>query len=188
MLNERESRIVGKRIGDYRRMHKLSQAELGEMTGLSRNIINQMELGRMRYQQKGERVTLKPIAELFGISVNDLLVDIRESAEEEKDMESNLVKELTEEIKKLKEENKNLEDRADMWKERVAEIKKERDNLLVAGDDETLTKAMAEVERQRDYINTLEDKIRLLEANQKSPLENIVLNMMVEKYGKAEIR
>ena len=60
--------------------------------------------------------------------------------------------------------------------------------MLVAGDDETLTKAMAEVERQRDYINTLEDKIRLLEANQKSPLENIVLNMMVEKYGKAEIR
>ena len=90
MLNERESRIVGKRIGDYRRMHKLSQAELG--------------------------------AELFGISENDLLVDISEGAEEEKEMESKLVKELTEEIKKLKEENKNLEDRADMWKERVAEI------------------------------------------------------------------
>ena len=187
MLNERESRIVGKRIGDYRRMHKLSQTELGEMTGLSRNIINQMELGRMKYQQKGERVTLKPIADLFGISVNDLLVDIREGAEEEKDMESKLVKELTEEIKKLKEENKNLEDRADMWKSRVAEMKAEQQNTQVSTQREYAV-GSAEYERQKDYIKTLEDKIRLLEANQKSPLENIVLNMMVEKYGKAEIR
>lgn len=98
-------------------------------------------------------------------------------------LNNDLVKELTEEISKLKKENRQLEDRAEMWKERVAEIKKEKDNLLVAGDDEMLTKAMAEVERQRDYIKVLEEKIRVLEQNQMTPETKLLMKLIMEKYA-----
>lgn len=184
MLNERESRQVGKRIADYREKHSLSQNELAEMTGLTRNIVNQMELGKMKYKQ-GERKVLKPIAELFEISVSDLLVDIREEAEEDKEMESKLVKELTDTIKDLKIENKNLEERADMWKARVEELTKEKNNLLVS-DDAPLEQARAEIERQNDYIKTLESKVKNLETNQKSAMEKLVLAMLEEKYNGKE--
>ncbi len=175
MLNERESRQVGKRIADYRKKHSLSQNELAEMTGLTRNIINQMELGKMKYKQ-GERKVLKPIAELFEISVSDLLVDIREEAEEDKEMESKLVKELTDTIRELKTENQRLEERADMWKARVEELKA----------TPSITVDHAELARLEDKIRTLEDKIKKLEANQKTPMEKLVLAMLEEKYNGQE--
>ena len=96
---------------------------------------------------------------------------------------NDLVKELTEEISKLKKENRELEDRAEMWKSRVAEIKAEKDELLVSSDDEMLTKAMAEVERQRDYIKVLEEKIRVLEQNQMTPETKLLMKLIMEKYA-----
>lgn len=172
MLNKAQSIELGKRLADSRKKKGLTQREVADLLELKQTKVAIMEMGEPVYRETHERVAIKPFADLYDVSEDELLDGIYELKDEKQD----IVKELTNEISRLKAENLRLETRANMWQSRVEEIKAEKQTA-------SLTVDHVEYERQQDRIKTLEDKVRTLEANQKTPMEKLVLKMLEEKYA-----
>lgn len=172
MLNKAQSIELGKRLADNRKKKGLTQREVADLLELKQTKVAIMEMGEPVYRETHERVAIKPFADLYDISEDELLDGIYDITDEKQD----IVKELTNEVSRLKAENLRLETRANMWQSRVEEIKAEKQTV-------SLTVDHVEYERQQDRIKTLEDKVRELEANQKTPMEKLVLKMLEEKYA-----
>lgn len=172
MLNKLQAKELGKRLADLRKAKDLSQEEVGEMLGVSKSHIMWIETGRNVYKFTHDRVAVKPLLDLYGASEDEVFDGIYDIADDRND----IVKGLTERIEQLKAENTQLAQRADMWKARVEEIKADKQTV-------SLTVDHVEYERQQDRIRALEDKIRELEKNQKTPMEKLVLAMLAEKYA-----
>ena len=180
-MTTRAARALGRKMVEYRKANDLTQNELAELTGLTRNNIQAMEQGQLTYKTKKARKRLYPIAELFGIAVHELIGEAIDEGDVEKDMDNKLVKELSEEIAKLKEENKHLEERADMWKSRVDEIKAGKTEvidgleIMVAGEER--------IQKLQDTIDGLKARIKELEENQMTPETKLLMKLLMEKYA-----
>lgn len=181
MLNKAQSMELGKRLADKRKEKGLSQREVADLLEYKQTRVAQMEAGEYVYRDTHERVAIKPFAELYDITEDELLDGIYEIKADKSD----IVKELTNEVTRLKAENQRLEERAQMWQSRVEEIKAEQQNgtKYIAPNDELIEQQANEIERLTDTIKKLVSDIDRLRENQKTPMGKLVLKMLEEKYA-----
>lgn len=181
MLNKPQSIELGKRLADNRKKKGLTQREVADLLELTQTKVAIMEMGEPRYRETHERVAIKPFADLYDVSEDELLDGIYDITDEKQD----IVKELTNEISRLKAENLRLETRANMWQSRVEEIKAEQQNdtKYIAPKEELIEQQANEIERLTDTIKKLVSDIDRLRENQKTPMEKLVLKMLEEKYA-----
>lgn len=165
-MTTRAARALGRKMVEYRKENDLTQNELAELTGLTRNNIQAMEQGQLTYKTKKARKRLYPIAELFGVAVHELIGEAIDGGDLEKDMDNKLVRELSEEIAKLKEENEYLR----------AEKTEVIDGLeiMFAGEER--------IQKLQDTIDGLKARIKELEENQMTPETKLLMKMLLEKY------
>ena len=78
MLDEKLKAILGSNIAAYRKRQGLTQAGLAEKLNYSDKAVSKWERG----ESMPDVLTLVQLAELFGISVNDLLTDLNQLPEE----------------------------------------------------------------------------------------------------------
>lgn len=173
MLNKAQATELGKRLANLRKAKELSQEEVAEMLGTSKAKVAWMETGRNGYYRQHERVAVMPFLDLYGASVEETFKGIYEM-----DDKISAIKRLTNEVNKLKAENKKLEERADMWQAKAEQAKSEQQAHVVTIDSEKA----AEIGRLEDQVKMLEEKVRELQENQKSPAEQLLLKMLLEKY------
>lgn len=175
MLNNAQATELGRRLANLRKAKELSQEEVAEMLGISKAKVSWLENGMSRYSQKHEKVAVMPFLDLYGASAEETFKGIYEM-----DDKISAIKRLTNEVNKLKQENKKLEERADMWKARADEIKAGKTEvidgleIMVAGEER--------IQKLQDTIDGLKARIKELEENQKSPAEQLLLKMLLEKY------
>ena len=173
MLNNAQATELGKRLANLRKAKELSQEEVAEMLGISKAKVAWMETGRNGYYRQHERVAVMPFLDLYGASVEETFKGIYEM-----DDKISAIKRLTNEVNKLKAANEKLEESADMWQAKAEQAKSEQQAHVVTIDSEKA----AEIGRLEDQVKMLEEKVRELQENQKSPAEQLLLKMLQEKY------
>ena len=85
-------KIIGKFIAKQRKLKELTQEELAEKLGITKNAVSKWERGLCLMDMS----LLKPLSEILGVSVNDILAgEIIDNKDIEKKSEENIIK-LTE--------------------------------------------------------------------------------------------
>ena len=84
--------VIGKFIAKQRKLKELTQEELAEKLGITKNAVSKWERGLCLMDMS----LLKPLSEILGVSVNDILAgEIIDGKDIEKKSEENIIK-LTE--------------------------------------------------------------------------------------------
>ena len=84
--------VIGKFIAKQRKLKELTQEELAEKLGITKNAVSKWERGLCLMDMS----LLKPLSEILGVSVNDILAgEIIDNKDIEKKSEENIIK-LTE--------------------------------------------------------------------------------------------
>lgn len=84
--------VIGKFIANQRKLKELTQEELAEKLGITKNAVSKWERGLCLMDMS----LLKPLSEILGVNVNDILAgEIIDNKDIEKKSEENIIK-LTE--------------------------------------------------------------------------------------------
>ena len=175
MLNKAQATELGKRLANLRKAKELSQEEVAEMLGTSKAKVAWMETGRNGYYRQHERVAVMPFLDLYGASAEETFKGIYEM-----DDKISAIKRLTNEVNKLKAANEKLEQSLALHKQSSAMWQAKAEEL--GREQKTKTADAAEIGRLEDQVKMLEEKVRELQENQKSPAEQLLLKMLQEKY------
>ena len=92
---------IGEQIRRYRREQDLTQAELADRVGINKQNISRYESGRV----EPRKTTLRKLAEVFGISIDELMGTIAPANDDAVPQDPKLLK-LIGEVEKLPEKDK----------------------------------------------------------------------------------